>query len=193
MFSVVTRATFLSIFVKNVDSFVPLSQHQFSPLGTQFSSLSSSARTSTSKTKISSTKLDNEDKFLNNRSIYNEITSLNVPIGEAGRITRRDVYTEADWVKARSSTRMFYMLGNTFKSAIVGQLFNEVSFIATIGLFVVAWNSLLIEGYTDFSGIHHDALYQLPSFFLLKLPVLPFQLSSSALGLLLGRYCCFEK
>ena len=122
------------------------------------------------------------------RTIYNEITSLNLPIGEAGRKTRRDVYTEPDWVAARSDKRVFYMLGNTFISAIVGQLFQEICFMTGVAFFVISWNALLVEGYADFTGVHHEALYQLPDYLAMQLPLLPFQLSSSALGLLLGRY-----
>ncbi len=79
------------------------------------------------------------------------------------------------------------MLATTFESSIVGQLFDEVLFVAFGAFSVCAWNSFLIEGFDDFLGIHHAPLFELPHYAALRLPLVPFQLSSSALGLLSGR------
>ena len=112
--------------------------------------------------------------------------------GETSRQFRRTFFTHKDWMKHRSENRFFKNVMTTVKSGVVRQLAGQVGFVILTSSFVVAWNSLLVEGYVDFSAVHHDALIQsgLP---LMKLPIEPFTLSSPALGLLLGEcillYC----
>lgn len=119
------------------------------------------------------------------RDTYNRILGTNMPLGEANRINRRDVYTQEDWVKARSDQRFFDVLSKIGKSAILGQLFDEVIIVSSVALFCILWNGILVTGFTDFGGVQHDALVGIPSFLMMKLPLEPFTLSSSALGLLL--------
>ena len=112
--------------------------------------------------------------------------------GETSRQFRRSFFTHKDWMKHRSENRFIKNVMTTVKSGVVRQLAGQVGFVILTSSFVVAWNSLLVEGYVDFSAVHHDALIQsgLP---LMKLPIEPFTLSSPALGLLLGEcillYC----
>jgi putative membrane protein len=56
--------------------------------------------------------------------------------------------------------------------------------MAYIAMFLVVWNALLVFGYADFLGVHHDPL-AFAVLYSLKLPPAPFMLSSPALGLLL--------
>jgi predicted membrane chloride channel (bestrophin family) len=104
--------------------------------------------------------------------------------GEKARTYRRDVFSAADWVKSRRSNRFFETLLSTNKSALVRQVGIEIFFITLASSFIVGYNNFFIEGWTDLSGMQHDALFNfLPA---LQLPVTPFTLTSSSLGLLLS-------
>lgn len=97
-----------------------------------------------------------------------------VPYGESSRKYRRDVYTHSDWVKHRSEARVFANLRGIFFSGVIRQLRNEAALITGMAVFCVVWNDLIVP------GAGGDAV--LPC---LKLPLLPFTISSPALGLLL--------
>ena len=61
----------------------------------------------------------------------------------------------------------------------------EIIATTSVALVVVLWNALT-GGYDDFNQVHHDAIinsFYLPQW---KLPMAPFTLASSSLGLLLG-------
>jgi putative membrane protein len=90
--------------------------------------------------------------------------------GESSRKYRRTVFTHKDWIKHRSSDRLFSNLSSIFQSGIVRQLFEEISLVGAIATTVVIWNGILAPK------------YGLPA---LCLPTAPFTLSSPALGLLL--------
>lgn len=103
--------------------------------------------------------------------------------GEASRKYRRTVYTHDEWVKHRSSDRFVRNLSSIFSSGVYKSIGKEV--LATVGVasFIVFWNALT-GGYTDLSGVQHDAIITaLPQ---LTLPLTPFTLLSPSLGLLLG-------
>ena len=104
--------------------------------------------------------------------------------GEKARTYRRDVFSAADWIQSRRSNRFIETLLSTNKSALIRQLSTELTFITFVSAFIVAYNVLFIDGYTDLSGIKHDALVDfLPA---LQLPMTPFTLTTSSLGLLLS-------
>ena len=108
--------------------------------------------------------------------------------GEGSRKYRRTVYTHDEWVKHRSSDRFVRNLSSIFSSGVYKSLAKEV--LATVGVasFIVIWNALT-GGYTDLSGVQHDALITaLP---MLTLPLTPFTLLSPSLGLLLGMSSIF--
>jgi putative membrane protein len=96
-----------------------------------------------------------------------------VPYGEISRQYRQTVFSHSNWVKHRSSDRFLSNLSSIVLSGIVRQLWSEIIVVAAVAFFVVLWN-----GY---------AASFLPTPFQrqLRLPSLPFTLSSSALGLLL--------
>jgi putative membrane protein len=107
--------------------------------------------------------------------------------GEASRKFRRSYFSHSDWLNARRDDRFLYNIGTILKSGVARQLAKEVGLVAAISTTIVVWNALLVVGFDDFSGVHHDPLsvaggLSLP---LLKLPSDPFTLSSPALGLLL--------
>lgn len=111
--------------------------------------------------------------------------TTNMPYSEASRRYRRTVFTNADWLQHRSSTRLFGNLSGTLTSGVVRSLVTEVTAVASLGLLTCAYNGLII-GFEDFSDVLHDPL--LPNIhetFLAQLPALPFTLASPALGLLL--------
>jgi len=107
------------------------------------------------------------------------------PYGEGSRRFRRTVYTQEDWLKHRSSTRLFKTLGGTLTSGVVRSLLVEVGVVTGFALAIVMWNAVLF-GYVDLANVAHAApLGEIPGYLRLTLPALPFTLSSPALGLLL--------
>jgi putative membrane protein len=136
----------------------------------------------TSKSAVSLTKLHLES-LEQKTPDYDTTAKLLQSYGEQARPYRRNVFSAADWVRSRRSTRFFDTILSTPKSALINQISTQVVFITFGALFVVLFNDILITGYTDLSRAHHDGIAPfLPA---LKLPLEPFTLSSGALGLLL--------
>lgn len=105
--------------------------------------------------------------------------------GERSRRFRRTIYTAEDWIQHRDPNRFFRNLVSIFRSGVANQVYKEVFFVTVAAAFVDIWNGLFLTGYSDFSGGQHEPLYQFPNYLLLELPIEPFQLSSTVLGLLL--------
>lgn len=106
--------------------------------------------------------------------------------GEESRKYRRTAYTWDDWVKHRSTDRFFENLANLPASGLVRSIFKEIAAIATISTVIILWNTLLVEGWTDLEGVKHAALSAHPADMpKLVMPLTPFTLSTSSLGLLL--------
>ena len=143
----------------------------------------SSAFTSRSRSSL----LVKEQLQLRNEDLFQLAATIEPPektYGETSRKFRRSFFSHKDWLKHRSEDRFLKIVLSTVNSGVVRQLAKEVGFVVATATFVVFWNSLLGEGYSDFSGVHHDPLvHGLP---LMELPITPFTLSSPALGLLLG-------
>lgn len=113
----------------------------------------------------------------------------NVPGGEAQRQFRRTVYTHDDWKKHRSQDRFIYYLAAIFNSGVYKNLGREVGAVAAVATFLVVYNAL-VGGYTDFEGVKHAALLQIPllgDLPKLTLPLAAFTVTSPSLGLLLGK------
>ena len=104
---------------------------------------------------------------------------------ERSRPYRRDVFDSDEWVRVRNTARFSKNLLTIFQSGIVRQLLNEAIFIGGTATFLCLYNALLVNGYDDFSGIHHDPFGQ--GFYEFKLPSIFFTLTSPALSLLLGK------
>jgi hypothetical protein len=104
--------------------------------------------------------------------------------GESSRPFRRDVFGYDNWVDHRSTDRFIGNLLDILKSGVFRELLPSCAFTSSIALFVVLYNSLLVNGYDDFAGVHHDALFLF--FPLLKIPADFFSLCTPSLGLLLG-------
>ena len=99
-----------------------------------------------------------------------------VPYGEQSRKYRR---THDDWVNHRSSSsRVFDNLQSLFFSGVVRQLRPQVTAVSAVALFVLMWNIGLVSNIEA----NQDIAVDLP---VIALPILPFTLSSPALGLLL--------
>lgn len=123
-------------------------------------------------------------------SVRGNGVALNADVPSSQRSTEsqrekwRTVHTFDDWVQFRSPNRFFTILGTVGKSGILNNLQKEVSIITAIAVAVLSFNTFFVEGYTDLTGVHQDALvnFGLP---LLGLPLTPFTVSSPSLGLLL--------
>jgi predicted membrane chloride channel (bestrophin family) len=107
---------------------------------------------------------------------------LSETYGEGSRKYRRTVYTHKEWVKHRSSDRFFRNISSMVNSGVYKSLGREVFATTAVTAFIIFWNALT-GGYTDFSGVQHEAIItSLPQ---LTLPLTPFTLLSPSLGLLL--------
>ena len=126
----------------------------------------------------------------NDMSKNSNPTDMELPYGERSRIYRRDVFSYDNWVEHRSTNRFVGNLFDILKSGVFRQLLPSCLYTSSIALFVVLYNILLVNGYDDFSGVHHDALlssFSL-SFPLLKIPGDFFSLCTPSLALLLGTW-----
>ncbi len=106
--------------------------------------------------------------------------------GEESRKYRRTIYTHDDWVNHRSPDRFLRNLRTTFNSGIYKNVGREVTAVVAVATVVMLYNMATI-GYTDFSGVDHEAIWKsvwTPS---LTIPMQAFMLPSSFLGLLLGK------
>jgi predicted membrane chloride channel (bestrophin family) len=103
--------------------------------------------------------------------------------GERSRAYRRDIFTASDWVRTRRPDRFVDNVRNTFSSALIWQIGYEAGLIGAFSFFLVLYNELLVDGWTDLGGGEHEPLLHfLPC---LQLPLVPWSLSIAALGLLL--------
>jgi len=99
-----------------------------------------------------------------------------VPYGEMSRQYRRTVFKHNDWVNHRqSSSKVFDNLQSMFFSGVVRQLRPQVGAVTAVAAVVMAWNIFFV-------GFAVSNNFWLPT---LSLPIVPFTLSSPALGLLL--------
>mmetsp|Transcript_63130 Transcript_63130/g.93671 ORF Transcript_63130/g.93671 Transcript_63130/m.93671 type:complete len:466 (+) Transcript_63130:135-1532(+) len=105
--------------------------------------------------------------------------------GEASRFNRGDVMNHERWLRHRSSDRFFRSLSTVSESAILKSLYDEVGLVTLACISAILWNEIFIDGYDDFGNIHHTAPLGEWDIPVLKLPTLPFELSSGVLGLLL--------
>jgi predicted membrane chloride channel (bestrophin family) len=124
------------------------------------------------------------------RDTKEDPTLANIPLpkdisyGEESRKYRRTVYSHDDWVKHRAPNRFVRNAVSSLTSGVYKNIGNEVLFITGVATAVTLYNAIA-GGYTDFSGVQHDAVIAgLPK---LGLPLAPFTLSSASLGLLLGK------
>ena len=123
--------------------------------------------------------------------------SSGLSYGERSRPFRRDVFGYGDWVRHRSNDRFISNLLNVFRSGVVQQLLKEVYLTTGVATFVCLYNALLVNGYDDFAGLHHDPFAE--GFYVFAMPSAFFALTSPALSLLLGKlqhdrpYTCVVK
>lgn len=104
-----------------------------------------------------------------------------VPYGEASRRYRRTEFVYDDWVKHRTSEKIFTNLNGLLYSGIVRQLKEELFYISVSAAFVVGWDDVLLP----FTAAHTKDFWMISTLPRLCIPALPFQLCSPALGLLL--------
>ena len=108
----------------------------------------------------------------------------NIEYGEQSRKYRRTVYSHDDWRQHRQTDRFVYYLRAMFSSGVYKNLAREVTAATAIATVVCLYNAL-VGGYVDFVGVQHDAIISNPSLALAGLPLAPFSLCTSSLGLLL--------
>jgi len=107
--------------------------------------------------------------------------------GEESRKYRRTVYSHDDWRKHRSSDRFIYNLASLGVSGVYKNIGREVGTATAIAALVCFYNAL-VGGYTDFSEVEHGPVIANSWLTVAGLPLTPFSLSTSSLGLLLGMY-----
>jgi len=110
--------------------------------------------------------------------------------GEGSRKYRRTVYTHDQWVKHRSPDRFVNNLSTLFNSGIYKNVGKEVFATTSVAVFVWAWN-MLVGGYQDLAGVAHDPIIQGEWAKVVGLPLQPFTVVNSSLGLLLGKIALF--
>mmetsp|Transcript_10636 Transcript_10636/g.18689 ORF Transcript_10636/g.18689 Transcript_10636/m.18689 type:complete len:441 (-) Transcript_10636:177-1499(-) len=115
---------------------------------------------------------------------YDQLMNSNV---EKNRLTSMySRFGHKEWLVHRASDRFYRNLFELNKSPIVESLLDEVALLVMISLGIIFWNGLLIEGYTDLNGLHHDPLsFSFLPTIKLSLPMDPFLLCGGPLGLLL--------
>lgn len=106
--------------------------------------------------------------------------------GEESRKYRRTVYSHDDWVKHRAPDRFIRNSLSIIASGIYQNVGGEITVVTIISAFIVLWNALC-GTYTDFNGVQHSGLLHDVALPILTLPLAPFTLLSSSLGLLLGK------
>jgi len=97
-------------------------------------------------------------------------------------------FDEEKWLAHRASDRFYRSLFNFNMSPIVESLVDEVGVLMALSVCIIVWNGLLIEGFSDFSGLHHEALLAanpLVPNFKLTLPIEPSLIGGGPLGFLL--------
>ena len=97
---------------------------------------------------------------------------------ENSRELRRTVFTHVDWIKFRSSERIFQNLTTVFNSILIQGLWLEIAAVTCTSFMIFGINKAIFSGMFE-PFIPSNTKYAV------SLPALPFQLSSSALGLLL--------
>jgi len=107
-----------------------------------------------------------------------------ISYGEASRKFRRTVYSHDDWVDHRSPDRFIKYLFAIPTSAIYKSLSREVVSVVAVTMTVMIYNGC-VTGYQDLSGAYHDPIWSSSLLPPLTLPLQPFTLTSSPLGLLL--------
>ena len=154
----------------------------FSPTSPQ-----STWRLSSTKLQVSSLNSDSKDGQEDTKYDAAELMASEM---EQARLSNQYArYSHDDWLRHRASDRFFRNLFKFDKSPIVKNLLDEAAVLAAICVGIILWNEMLIEGWTDFNEMHHDAPLAglLPSAltFKLALPTEPFFLCGGPLGLLL--------
>ena len=108
--------------------------------------------------------------------------------GERSRPFRRDVFGYDNWVQHRSPDRFIGNLLDILKSGVFRELLPSCMWTSSVATFILLYNCLLVQGFDDFSGVHHEALLAgfgvaLP---VMKMPMDFFNLCTPSLALLLG-------
>mmetsp|Transcript_35005 Transcript_35005/g.100809 ORF Transcript_35005/g.100809 Transcript_35005/m.100809 type:complete len:251 (+) Transcript_35005:185-937(+) len=111
-----------------------------------------------------------------------QVEELQRNYAEKSRLYRRDVFDASDWIRARRPDRFLDNLLTFFDSGLVRAASFEITILAALSTFVCFYNNLFVEGMEGFGGKHYEPLLHLPG---LQLPMVPFTISTAALGLLL--------
>jgi len=114
-------------------------------------------------------------------------TPKDISYGEESRKYRRTVYSHDDWVKHRAPDRFVRNVFSSVASGIYKNVGSEIAAVTAVSALVVVWNAC-IGFYTDFSGVQHPGILHDTFIPLLTLPLAPFTLLSTSLGLLLGEW-----
>lgn len=111
-----------------------------------------------------------------------EVEELLRNYGEKSRLYRRDVFTANDWIRYRRPDRFVDHLLSIYDSGLLRALQFEMLVLTTLSTVIVIYNDLFVDGIQGLDGQIYPPLAHLPA---LQLPLVPFTLSTAALGLLL--------
>lgn len=134
------------------------------------------------------TKLNNKSDLSSTNKDYDYDELMN-SASEQDRLNNQyEHFGHEKWLEHRAGDRFYRNVLNFQQSPILQNLVDEVGIILFIAISIIMWNELVVEGYTDFSGIHHDAIFAASTIvphLKLVLPIEPFLLCSGPLGLLI--------
>ena len=102
---------------------------------------------------------------------------------EKSRMNRRDVFTSADWIRYRRPDRFIDHLRSVYESGLLHAMQVQLLVLTTFSIFVVVYNDIFVNGIQGWDGqiSYVPTVHLLP----LQLPLTPFSISTTALGLLL--------
>eukprot|EP00957_Ditylum_brightwellii_P182379 13893648-Ditylum_brightwellii.AAC.1 len=113
---------------------------------------------------------------------YDKLMNTSV---EKGRFDANYVRFDNDkWLAHRASDRFYRSLLDFKISPMIESLLDEIVLLMGISVIIILWNELLVDGYTDLNGLHHEAMFAesaLAPNFRLALPIEPFLISGGPL------------
>ena len=102
---------------------------------------------------------------------------------ERSRVKRRDVFTSADWIRHRRPDRFIDHLLSIYESGLLRAMQFQLLVLTAFSTFIVLYNDIFVNGVQGWNG--QIAYVPTVHLFPLQLPLTPFILSTTALGLLL--------
>lgn len=123
---------------------------------------------------------DHDSTLTPQQSFFDAMVESSNNYKENSRAYRRVVFQDDDWKSFRSTGRLYSNLLSMVTSGTVRGLAVEISTVFIVSILVYTFNIAILNGWLTSFGLAGGSVDEL-----LSLPVLPFQITSPALGLLL--------